>query len=243
MIGSSGDDPLAPAGPTRRGHDRRQPHDPSPRRSGLFSKAWRGGRVQVPQVLPQDFARSNRRSRPCPLRRRIARAQRAWTAGMLWLTKRTVRPCSATSPILPRHFFWNVGVADREHLVDEQDLRLEVRRHGEGQPHVHAARVALDRRVEELLDLGERDDLVELAVDLGPAHAEDRAVEVDVLAAGQLGMKAGADLEQRCRRGRGSPRSPSRRLGDAREDLQQRALARAVAADDARRPRPAHVEA
>ena len=41
-------------------------------------------------------------------------------------------------------------VADRQHLVDEQDLRLEVGGDGEGQPHVHAARVALDRRVEEL---------------------------------------------------------------------------------------------
>ena len=78
-----------------------------------------------------------------------------------------------------------------------QDLGLEVRRDGEREPHVHAARVALDRRVEEPLDPGELDDLVELASDLGRAHAEDRAVEVDVLAAGELGVKAGADLEQR----------------------------------------------
>ena len=45
--------------------------------------------------------------------------------------------------------------------------------------------------------LGEGDDLVELSANLGAAHAEDRAVQKDVLAAGQLGMKAGADLEQR----------------------------------------------
>ena len=32
--------------------------------------------------------------------------------------------------------------------------------------------------------------------DLRARHAEDRAVQVDVLAAGQLGMKAGADFEQ-----------------------------------------------
>ena len=35
------------------------------------------------------------------------------------------------------------------------------------------------------------------AVDLRASHAEDRAVEEDVLAAGQLRVKAGADLEQR----------------------------------------------
>ena len=42
---------------------------------------------------------------------------------------------------------------------------FEVRGDGEREPHVHAAAVALDRRVEELLDLGELDDRVELAVD------------------------------------------------------------------------------
>ena len=70
--------------------------------------------------------------------------------------------------------------------------------------------IALDRRVEEFLDLGEGDDLVELPADLGAAHAEDGAVEIDVLAAGQLGMKAGADFEQArdaAAHGRRGPRS------------------------------------
>ena len=53
-------------------------------------------------------------------------------------------------------------VADGEHLVDQQDLGFEVGRDGERQAHVHAARVALDGRVEETLDTGELDDLVEL---------------------------------------------------------------------------------
>ena len=61
------------------------------------------------------------------------------------------------------------GVADGENLVDDEDLRLQVRGDGEAEPHVHAARVALHRRVEELLDLGEVDDLVEPAVDLRAA--------------------------------------------------------------------------
>ena len=89
-----------------------------------------------------------------------------------------------------------LGVADREHLVDEQDLGLEVRGDGEREPHVHAARVALHRRVDELLDARELDDLVEARVDLAALHPEDRAVQVDVLAAGQLGVEARADLEQ-----------------------------------------------
>ena len=67
---------------------------------------------------------------------------------------------------------------------------------GEGEADVHARGVALDRGVEEFLDLGEGDDLVEFAADLGAGHAEDGAVQVDVLAAGQFGVKAGADFEQ-----------------------------------------------
>ena len=84
---------------------------------------------------------------------------------MLWLTNSTVRPRGHVLH-LAEALLLEGGVADRQHLVDDQDLRLEVRGHGEGQAHVHAARVVLHRRVDEPLDLGEGDDLVELAVDL-----------------------------------------------------------------------------
>ena len=128
----------------------------------------------------------------------------------------TVRPCPA----------------DCEHLVDEQDLRLEVRRDRKRKPHRHAARVALDRSVEKALDLGEGDDLVEAAPDLRPAHPEDGAVQIDVLAAGQLGMEPCSDLEQRSDP-TGHIRVAACGLGDAREDLQQRGLACAVVPDQA----------
>ena len=66
----------------------------------------------------------------------------------------------------------------------------------EREPHVHAARIALHRRVDELLDARELDDVVEALLDLAAPHAEDRAVQVDVLAAGELRVEAGPDLEQ-----------------------------------------------
>src|SRR5262249_52782350 len=79
---------------------------------------------------------------------------------------------------------------------------------------------------------GECDDLVEAARDLGAGHAENDAAHVYVLAAGELGVKAGADLQERCeaavelgRAGAGAHH--------ARENLEQRALAGAVATDDA----------
>ena len=89
-----------------------------------------------------------------------------------------------------------LGVAHRQHLIHEQNLRLQVRRHRESQADLHAAGVALDRGIDELLDTREVHDLVELGGDLPAAHPENRAVEVDVLAAGQLRVEAGAGLQE-----------------------------------------------
>ena len=132
---------------------------------------------------------------------------------------------------LPDALALEADVADRQHLVDEHDLRIEVRGHREREPDGHAARVALERGVEEALDLGEVHDLVEAPVDLAPPHAEDRAVQIDVLAPGQLPVEAGPDLEQRAQPSLDAC-VPRRRLGDAREDLEQRALAGSVAPDE-----------
>src|SRR5215203_2196236 len=82
------------------------------------------------------------------------------------------------------------GVANREDLVDEEDVGLEMCRHGEAKTDVHPRRVPLDRRVDELPDPCELDDLFELPVDLAPLHSKDRSAKENVLAAGQFGMKA-----------------------------------------------------
>ena len=52
-------------------------------------------------------------------------------------------------------------VADGQHLVDQQHVGIDVDGHGEAEAHVHARRVGLHRRVDEVLQLGELDDLVE----------------------------------------------------------------------------------
>ena len=124
------------------------------------------------------------------------------------------------------------GVADGEDFVYDQDFRLEVGGHGKGQARIHARAVALDRRVDELLDLREGDDLVELPVDLLLLHAEDGPVEEGILAARQFAVEAHADLEQRADAAAHLDAALAG-LGHAREDLEQRALARPVATDDA----------
>ena len=102
---------------------------------------------------------------------------------------------------------------------------------GEGELDVHAAGIALDRGVDELAALGELNDVLHLGVDLLLGHAEDCAVHVDILAPGQLAVKAGADLQH----GGHAPvqaNPAARRRGHAGDELQERGLARTVVADD-----------
>ena len=88
-------------------------------------------------------------------------------------------------------------VADGEDLVKQQDVGVEERRDREPEPHRHSRRVRADGPIDRVLELGERDDLVEAALDLGPRQTLDRAVQEDVLAPGEVHVKAGAELEQR----------------------------------------------
>src|SRR5690606_41240939 len=97
------------------------------------------------------------------------------------------------------------------------------------------------RMLDELLDAIDRDDLVVAPGEHLARHAEDRAVEVDVLLARELGVEPRADLQER-------PDAaveldaPASRGGDAREDLEERRLAGAVAPDDPERLAVRHLE-
>src|SRR4029079_19389303 len=134
-----------------------------------------------------------------------------------------------------------LGVTHGEHLVHEQDLGLEMRGNREGETDVHAARVPLDRRVDEPLDPGELDDVTVPLLYLPALHREDRAVEVDVLSARELLVEARPDLEQ-------APHppaylgAPGGGLRDPSEDLQERRLARPVASDHAKHLPLGHLE-
>src|ERR1700733_14185339 len=107
-----------------------------------------------------------------------------------------------------------------------------MRRNRKRQSSLHAAGIALHRRIYESFDTGKFDDLVELAGNFHPAHAKNGAVEVHVFPPTELWMKTGTHLEQ----GTGSSIQTyftGRRRRDLGDDLEQRALAGAVAANDA----------
>src|SRR5215510_8540673 len=72
--------------------------------------------------------------------------------------------------------------------------------------------------------------------------AEQRPVEKNVFAPAQLGMKSGAEFQQRSYPAF-HPDAPPGRLHNPRDELEQSALARAVVADDAHDLALAHFEA
>src|SRR3954466_14862216 len=88
-------------------------------------------------------------------------------------------------------------VADGQHLVDEQHVGVEVRGDREAEPHEHAARVRLDRDVDEVAELGEGDDVVDARRDLVSRQPVEGPAEKDVLASGEVAAEARAELEQR----------------------------------------------
>src|SRR2546423_415494 len=83
-----------------------------------------------------------------------------------------------------------VLVADREHLVDEEDVRLEVHRDREAEAHVHAARVRLHGSVKEAADVGELLDRRHGPVHLLARESKQRAIEVRVLAAAEIRVES-----------------------------------------------------
>lgn len=124
-----------------------------------------------------------------------------------------------------------LGIADGEDFIYDEDFGFEVGGDGEGESDVHPGGVAFDGGVYKLFDTGEGYDFVEFAADFGAGHAEDGAVEVDVFATAQFGVEAGTDFEQTGYSAIDHYPAGSR-FGNAAQDLQQSRFAGAIAADD-----------
>ena len=98
----------------------------------------------------------------------------------------------------------------------------------------HTTGVVLDLCIEELLHFGEGHNLIELAIDLGFFHAKKRAVQIDILPAGQFVMKTNSNFEQ------AADSSPKMHdafggSGDLCQYFQERGFPGAVSSDNANR--------
>src|SRR5262245_44905613 len=146
------------------------------------------------------------------------------------LAFRLEAPQRPSTPLL------EIFVADREDLVEQQDVGIQVRRNGESQSHLHAGRVVLQRHVHEVLEPRVLDDGWVQALDVFPRKAVNRRIQVDVFLTRQLNVEADAKLDQRADTGAvRHEQPPGCRTVNAGHELQQRALAGSVAPDQAYR--------
>ncbi len=88
-------------------------------------------------------------------------------------------------------------VAHGQHLVHQQHLWLHMHGHSKSQPQLHPAAVGAQRTVKKRLQFGKVHNVVKDCRHLAAAQAGDHAVHVDVLSPRQLGVKAGAQVDQR----------------------------------------------
>jgi hypothetical protein len=142
----------------------------------------------------------------------------------------------------PQALLLEVGIAHRQHLVDQQDVGLQKGGDGETQAHLHAQREEFDLAVDGVGEPGELDDLIESFVGDLAAHAEHGAVEEHVLASGEVGMDAAGHAEERTQAPLHLAR-PGRLVRDLADDLEQGGLAGAVDADEPQRSPRFHLEA
>ena len=142
------------------------------------------------------------------------------------------RPPERVDPLVA--FRLEALVADRERLVHEEDVGLDVGGDGKGQPRRHAGRIGPDRRVDELRQLGPGDDAGQSPAHLFPRKPKERSLEQDVLYSRQLAVESQAELQER-RDPSGHDDAAPCRIEHARDHLEESGLAGPVAADDSQR--------
>ena len=125
-------------------------------------------------------------------------------------------------------------VADGQDLVAGQNVGPNLRRNREAQPRDHAAGIVFHRHIDKIPQFGKVDDVLEMFLHVGAVMAEHRTVQKDVLPRGQVEIKARAQLDQ----GRDltvDGHAARRGVHDTGDQLEHRALAAAVAANQRHR--------
>src|SRR5690606_587230 len=105
-------------------------------------------------------------------------------------------PAAGDVTHLSETFLLEACITYSKNFVDNQYFWFEMSRHGKREPNHHPRRVVLRRCIQKHFDARKLDDLVELAVDLPLRHSENRAVHIDVVAAGQFRMESRANLQK-----------------------------------------------
>src|SRR5207247_7693391 len=88
-------------------------------------------------------------------------------------------------------------VPDGQCLIDDEDIWVDMACHRESEPERLTAGIHLHRHVDGFAEFRELHDVVEPPADLTAGHADDPAIEPDVLAPRELRTHAGPDLSDR----------------------------------------------
>ena len=88
-------------------------------------------------------------------------------------------------------------VTHGQHLVEHENVALGLDGHRERQANLHAARVVLELLIHELPKFGELHDVVVHRVHFLGRETEQCAVQIHVLATGELRVEAHAELDER----------------------------------------------
>src|SRR5580700_373107 len=96
----------------------------------------------------------------------------------------------------PKALLLKLAVANCENLVDDQDLRVEMRGNRERKPNIHTAAISLHGHINEPLDAGKIDDFIEVSIDLATGHTKNRAIDKDIFPSGEFRMKSGSHFQE-----------------------------------------------
>ena len=151
---------------------------------------------------------------------------------MLWLTNKHRPALACGIADLAQTFLLKNGIPYGQNLIDQQNLGFQMGGNRKGQPNVHSARIVFHRGIQQTATFGKLHDLIEFARDFPARHAQDCAIEEDILPAREFRMKAGPDFKQAADPA-ANLRLPFRWFCDARQDLQQRRFAGPVSPNDA----------
>src|SRR5438046_691390 len=82
---------------------------------------------------------------------------------------------------LAQTFLLETRVPNRQYLIHDENLRLQMSRDRERESNIHSTAVALHRCIEELFYLSKSDDLVKAFGDIVSGHAKNRPIEIYIL--------------------------------------------------------------
>ncbi len=88
-------------------------------------------------------------------------------------------------------------IAHREGFIHDQDFGIDMGGHRECEPQDHAGGICPDGLADEVPDLSEALNGGKSCIDFFTREAEQRPIEINVVAAGEFGRKTGAQFQQR----------------------------------------------